>query len=253
MAFEYPKLHLYRMSGSCSLVPHMLLRHLDIPFDHTALEYGGGGAAVDGSFDAATYKRNVNATGQVPSLAVGGGAADNKPGDGIVTQNAAVVGYIAELAQQAGHPDAAGLLGGSGPGALLARARVQQWVAYATSFVHAQGFATGYAPATFTEGGDETICASVAAKGRQKIATAFARYEAELGGDGASRFAVGSGLTLVDFFVYLFWRWSRYPIFLEALPGPYSHLEAVARNVEKLPGVRKALEVEGLERVFGGE
>ncbi|TLS26422.1 hypothetical protein PpBr36_04249 [Pyricularia pennisetigena] len=241
MAIQYPKLRLYRFPGSCSLLSHMVLRHLGIPFDETVMRYaaGGGFEAADGSMDAAAYKSQVNMSGQVPALAVREAGDDN---GFVITQNIAITSYVIELAQQAGNP-AAAVLNGE-PGSLLSRIRVLQWLSYLASTVHYIGFAPGIRPDGFAD--DKSVHDNLAYKGRQQLVRAFERFEKELGSD----FAVNNALTTVDFYLYVLWRWTKMPMFDGLIPGEYPRFEGLARNVEKLPSVQETLEAEGLQRIF---
>ncbi|KAL4723597.1 hypothetical protein ACLX1H_009235 [Fusarium chlamydosporum] len=83
-----PKLTLYRTNGSCSLVPHAILRHYNIPFDAIRLKPGPDGyEAADGSFTNAEYHA-IHPRGYVPALTVD---------DETITEMPAILSYISSL------------------------------------------------------------------------------------------------------------------------------------------------------------
>ncbi|HAH11692.1 MAG TPA: glutathione S-transferase [Alphaproteobacteria bacterium] len=116
-------LTLYFAPMACSLASRIALYEADIPADYRRVtlqskEIEGGGNYYD-----------VTAKGQVPTLVLGDGTA--------LTENAAVLQYIADLAP-------AGALAPA-PGG-FARYELQSWLSYVGSEVHKQVFWTLFAP-----------------------------------------------------------------------------------------------------------
>jgi hypothetical protein len=139
-----PKLKLYRRNGASSLIPHILLQYLGLPFTAIVLEVDANNkfAAADGSFTHAEYLK-INPMGSVPALDVGGGV--------IVTELPAILTYIVGLAsssaeavagkngEEKGEKDAAGMLGVT----LLERAQVAQVCNSRSCFPHPFWSGTG--------------------------------------------------------------------------------------------------------------
>lgn len=110
----YPKLTLYRASGSCAEVPYMLLRYLAIPATSVLMKVGSDGhyAAADGSFTNAEY-RAIHPSGYVPALRIQDNGSEH-----LLTENPAVLSFIAGLTSEQ-H-----LLGDTA----IAKARVLEWL-----------------------------------------------------------------------------------------------------------------------------
>ncbi|KAF5006234.1 hypothetical protein FDECE_7394 [Fusarium decemcellulare] len=216
-----PKLTLYQANGACSLVPHAIIRHFKIPVNIVRIRFGPEGCeAADGSFTNAQY-RAIHPLGYVPALAVD---------EGVITEVAAVVNYLSSLVPEKN-------LLGVEP---LERARVAEWLAFLSGRLHGVGFGMQFRPNRFHD--DPEIFESIQAKGRKVIEESFDRIEKRLAG---RQFAVGKGLTVVDFNLYIFSRWGKeIDIDMETVYPVYSEF---ARRLEKLDGIKEAVENEGLE------
>src|SRR5690242_10564724 len=106
-----PEYTLYLSNGSCALVPHALIRHLDIPAKTVQLKAGPDGyEAADGSFTNAEY-RAIHPSGYVPTFSV-----DKE----VITEQPAILNYISSLVPNNQ------LLGSDA----LKRARVAEWLAW---------------------------------------------------------------------------------------------------------------------------
>ncbi|KAM0438714.1 hypothetical protein ACHAPT_001471 [Fusarium lateritium] len=216
-----PKLTLYRFNGSCALIPHSLLLHYNIPFTGVRLRLGPDGLeASDGSFTHAEY-RKIHHMGYVPALVVD---------DQVITELPAIVGYISSLV-----PDEK-LLGVTA----LEQARVTEWLAWLSGTVHGRAYGMLRRPGRFSN--DEASFDGIRAKGREVLGEVYARIESRLQG---KEFAVGNALTVVDFALYIFYRWA---IELEVdVPTVYPALTKHGRGLEKLEGLKKALDIEQLD------
>ena len=210
------QLILYGADGSCTLVPHMLLSELHVPFQRVKMHFGKDGLmeAVDGSLTYTEYCKKINPGGYVPALSVDGF---------IITEMPAILHYLASL-------DPERQLLGSRP---MDRFRVEEWMVWLSGTLHGTGFAGLWRPTRFVDNAEHAH-AAIIEKGRQKILGCYDRIEERVEGD----FAVGDHLTVVDCYLHNFWRWgcqlgydmTRYPRY-----------RVVARQVEQLEGAKAAI------------
>ncbi|KAF2623787.1 glutathione S-transferase [Macroventuria anomochaeta] len=220
-----PELTLYRKDGACSFVPHALLRHLAIPFKAIVMREGPDGyEAADGSLTHAEYL-NINPLGYVPVLIVDGE---------VITEMPAILTMIAHLApdQEAGRE----MLGRTP----LEKARVVEWMAWLSGSLHSLGFAAFWREYRFVEEHSECY-PPVKEKGRKVIKQCFERIDKRLKG---RNYAVGDAFTVVDFNLYLFWRWGNDIGF--NMKERFPHYGLVLQNTEKLDSIRGAVREEGL-------
>ncbi|EXL98588.1 hypothetical protein NOF04DRAFT_6140 [Fusarium oxysporum II5] len=219
-----PALTLYRANGSCSLIPHAILRHYKIPFTAVRLKFGPDGLeAADGSFSNAHY-RSVHPRGYVPALTV-----DNE----VITEMPAILSYMNSLLPKEN-------LFGIGP---IQQAKVLEWLVFLSGTLHGLGYGGWLAPGRFSD--DVTAHDKIRAKGREVIHECFRRIDDRV---KDHEFIVGSALTVVDFNVYIFARWAH-EVEID-LEKEYSHYYGHVIKVQKIEGVREAVEDEGLEFSF---
>ncbi|KAE9567943.1 hypothetical protein CGMCC3_g15938 [Colletotrichum fructicola] len=226
-----PKITLYRTNGACSLAPHSVLTHFAIPFVAVEMEptpdgingIGGRYRAVDGSLTHEEYRR-INPTGYVPCLVV-----DEK----VITEMPAVLTYIASLVPEQN------LFGRTA----VQRAKAYEWVCWLSGTLHSLGYAGVLRPERFVKG--EAAKAEVVARGQKIIDECYARIDERLAG---RKFAVGDGLTVVDFNLYIFYCWGCKAG--TEMGRLYSNYERIARMVEGLDGVTKVVHIEKQQLVF---
>ncbi|KAF9770233.1 hypothetical protein IL306_012248 [Fusarium sp. DS 682] len=219
-----PNLTLYRANGTCSLVPHAILRHYKIPFSEVLLKFGHEGVeAADGSFKNAQY-RSIHPRGYVPALAVG---------NQVITEMPAILSYISSLIPQEN-------LFGATP---FQQAKVLEWLVFLSGTLHGLGFGAWLRPGRFSD--DGTVHDGIREKGRELIHECLKRIDNGIKG---CEFIVGNILTVVDFNVYIFARWVR-ELDID-LRAEYSHYYKHVEKIEKMDGVREAVEAEGLEFAF---
>lgn len=104
---------LYFAAGACSLAPHIVLRELALPFELVRVDNRSKCTADGRDF------RSINPKGYVAALALDDGQ--------VLTEGPAILQFLADLRPQAGLAPSPG----------LARARLQEWLAYLNSEVHA--------------------------------------------------------------------------------------------------------------------
>lgn len=228
-----PAVTFYRADRTCAIVPHSILLNYDIPFtpvpmrpSSDRLSTGSRYVAVDGSLSHEDYLA-INPTGFVPALAVREGA-----GVTTITEMPAVLTYIASL-----QPELRLLGNGS-----LEEAKVAEWMAWLSGTLHSHGFGGYLREGRFVD--DEAAFPVVKRNSKKVIEKSFARIEEML---KRKEFAVGDGLTVVDFNLYPFWRWASMLGFdLERFPTYAAHM----KKIENLDGVRKALLAEASTPCF---
>ncbi|KAF5253807.1 hypothetical protein FANTH_1500 [Fusarium anthophilum] len=219
-----PKLTLYRANGSCSLIPHAILRHYKIPFTAVRLKFGPDGVeAADGSFSNAQY-RSIHPRGYVPALTV-----DNE----VITEMPAILSFICSLLPEEN-------LLGIGP---VQQAKVLEWLVFLSGTLHGLGYGAWLRPGRFS--GDVTAHDKIRIKGREVIRESFKRIDDRL---KDHQFIVGNALTVVDINIYIFARWAH-EVEID-LEKEYSHYYEHVRKIERMDGVREAVENEGLKFAF---
>lgn len=201
---------LYSKPGACSTACHISLQWSGLPFDVQVL------TAED--MRSPAYLA-INPTGAVPALV---------DGDFRLTQNAAIVGYIADLAPQAGL---------AGDGSPRQHAEAMRWLAFVNADVH-PAYLPIFAPARFSA--DESHHAALADAARQRLRGMYERADARL----AESDWLAGFRSYADPYFYITLRWaSKVGVDLSGL----DRLAAFVRRMDADPGVRAALAAEGLQ------
>lgn len=200
---------LYTLPGACSTACHITLHWSGIPFTVQVL--------TRDELKSPAFL-DVNPAGSVPALV---------DGDFQLTQNAAIVGYIADVAP------AAGLAGDGSP---RQRAEANRWLAYCNADVH-PAFHPLFGPARFIA--DETRFDAVKAAARERIRGMYERAERQLDG----REWIAGFRSYADPYLYVTLRWaSKTGVDLSG----FDHLATFVRRMEADAGVQAALKAEGL-------
>ena len=200
---------LYSSPGACSTA------------DHIALEWTGGKYEVD----VVTREQRqspaylaINPAGQVPTLV---------DGDFVLTQNTAILGYIADTWPQA-HL--------AGDGSPRQRAEANRWLAFVNSDLH-PAFKPLFGPARYI--GDERHFDAVKEHARRNVRALFERLNAQLEG---KQWLAGFR-SYADPYLYITLRWAAATgIDMTGL----DNLAAFKQRMEADPGVQAALQSEGL-------
>ncbi|KAI0975904.1 glutathione S-transferase [Xylaria arbuscula] len=224
---------LYHVNGACSLVPHIFLNLLGVPFKSVPMRFRPGDnglEAVDGSLSNAEY-RKINPAGYVPVLVVDGE---------VITEQIAVLTMIGLLAPN--KEDAAAYFGRD----LLGKVRVTEWMAWLSDTLHSQGFGAFLHPQRFVER-KEDLYPPVKAHGLETIHYSYDIIEKRL---GDRTYVVGDHLTVVDLFVYVLWGWGARLAKID-MKSNYPAYGKLVQRVEALQGVRSAVEEEGQPFHFG--
>lgn len=199
---------LYTSPGACSLADHIVLRWVDAAAD---IEVVDRVARKQPAFLA------LNPAGAVPVLVDDGW---------VLTQNAAILHYIAELHPQAG-------LAGTTP---RERAEVNRWLAFLNADVH-PAFHPLFGSTAFLE--DAAVIDRTKDAARTKLRGLFDRLDAQLDG----RDWLTGRRSLADPYLFVVLRWARATgVDLDGL----DRLQAFAVRMRSDPGVQAALQAEGL-------
>lgn len=200
---------LYSKPGACSTAVHMALEWAGPPYEVEIL-------------DAASMKAPaflaINPAGAVPALV---------DGDLVLTQNAAIMGYIADTRPQAGL---------AGDGSPRQRAEAVRWLSFVNSDLH-PAFKPIFSTARYTtdEAGHEAVKAAARAQVRTLMETADARLAGSEWLAGFRSFA--------DPYFYMTVRWAHGTgVDMSGL----DNISAFKARMEADAGVRAALSAEGL-------
>ncbi|WP_132985238.1 glutathione S-transferase family protein [Luteimonas terricola] len=201
---------LYSKPGACSTAVHIVLQWAGGPFEVEILD---GPAMKAPAFLA------INPAGAVPALI---------DGDFVLTQNAAIMGYIADT-----HPQAA--LGGDG--SPRQRAEAVRWLAFVNSDVH-PAFKPIFSPARYIGSDSQHDAVKTAARTmvRGLMETADKRLA---GNDWLAGFR-----SFADPYFYMTVRWAQGT---RVDMAGLDHVAAFKARMDADAGVQEALKAEGLE------
>lgn len=200
---------LYSKPGACSTADHIALQWTGQPYDVEL---------VDGqSMKAPTFLK-INPNGAVPALV---------DGDFVLTQNAAIMGYIADSFPQAGL---------AGDGSAQQRAEANRWLAFVNSDVH-PAFLPLFAPGKFIA--DEALFDDLRAAARKRLRGLFEQADRQL----ADKPWLAGFRSYADPYFYITLRWAQgVKVDLSGL----DHLAAYTARLEADDGVQAVLKAEGL-------
>jgi glutathione S-transferase len=200
---------LYYSPGACSLAPHIALREAGRDFELERVDLRTHRTANGADYYA------INPKGYVPALRVDG------PSSPVLTENAAILQYVADLVPHSGLAPACNTIG---------RYYLQEMLSFISGELHKQ-FSPLFSPET---------PAPTAARAHQKIGERFTYLEKLL----ADRsFILGATFTVADCYLFAVLRWcERFEIDLSRWPA----LDAYFHRVAARPAVHAALEAEGL-------
>jgi glutathione S-transferase len=201
---------LYYAPGACSLSPHIVAREAGIFLELERVDLGPTPHRTESGADF----MKINRKGYVPALRLDDGQ--------LLTEGAAIVQYLADLAPESGLAPAVGTLD---------RYRLQEWLSFIGTELHKM-----FSPWLFhPEHGDQA--ARVA---RAKIAERFAFLDAHL----AERpYLLGQSFTAADAYAFTIVGWARsMRIDLALFPHLTNYMDRIAARSK----VREAMQLEGL-------
>ncbi|RDZ27691.1 glutathione binding-like protein [Lysobacter silvisoli] len=200
---------LYAKPGACSTADHIALQWTGQPFELQVM--------TRESMKSPEFLR-INPAAAVPAV---------EDGDFVLTQNAAIMGYIADS-----YP-AAQLAGDGSP---RQRATAARWLAFVNSDLH-PAFLPLFAPARFAE--DASHHAALKQAAHKRLRALYEAADKQLEG---KQWLAGFR-SYADPYLYITLRWAQaQQIDLSGL----ENLHAFKQRMEADAGVRAALEAEGL-------
>ena len=201
---------LYFTPGTCSLADHIALEWIGKPYDAQLVSRE---ERRQPAFLA------INPAGAVPVLDVDGW---------LLTQNSAILNWLADT-----HPEAK--LGGDG--SAKSRAIVNQWLSIVNSDVHPL-FKVFFGAADYL--GDQAMIEKAHDNARATLRTQFERIDRHLAGKDY----LAGERSIVDPYLFVVLRWAKATkVDLSGL----DNLRAFYERMRKDPGVKRALDAQGLD------
>jgi len=200
---------LYSSPGACSTADHIVLQWTGGPFEVEVIPRE--------QRQSPEYLA-INPAGAVPAL---------RDGDFVLTQNAAILGYIADTWPEARL---------AGDGSARQRAEANRWLAFVNSDLH-PAFKPVFGPARYIA--DESQHDAVKAQARKNVRVLFERANAQLEG---SQWLAGFR-SYADPYLYITLRWAAAT---GVDLGGLDNLAAFKQRMDADAGVQAALKAEGL-------
>ena len=200
---------LYVSPGACSLAAHSLVHELELPIPVEVVALRTPDSPI----------HRINPLGRVPALTLDDGT--------LITENSAILPYLADLAPQRGLFAAAGS---------AERAQIQSWIGYLTSEVHVGGFRPRNRPERYSA--DASAHPGIRAQAAEQLHQALAHVERHLNG---RQWLVGERYTIADAYLGVFAGW------LPRLGERFADLANLARAREAFqarPATQRALAAE---------
>lgn len=202
---------LYYMPGACSLASHIVLEWIGKAYDTHKLSRD--------ELKGPEFLK-VNPLGAVPALV---------DGDFALTQNIAILEYLAEQAPQSK------LLG---DGSARSRADVRRWLGFINSDIH-KTFSMIFGAQRYLN--DEGPQRELAASASKQLTRLFALLDAQLGN---KPYLAGAEPSVADAYLYVVLRWAHAK---QVDLSGQDHLAAFFARMQENSGVKAALKAEGLE------
>lgn len=200
---------LYTKPGACSLSDHIVLEWIGKAFEVKVLT---GTEAKQPDY------LKINPGGAVPALVVG---------DWTLTQNAAILNYLADL-----NPDTH--LGGDGTP--KSRAETNRWLAFLNADVH-PAFHPLFGSTAFLE--DAATIEKTKDAARKKLRGLFERADQQLEG----RDWLTGARSIADPYLFVTYQWAK-TVGVDL--GGLNNLAAFDQRMASDPGVQRALRTEGM-------
>jgi glutathione S-transferase len=202
-------MRLFTRPGTCSLAPDIALREAGIPFDLVKVSRHTGKTSDGVDFT------EINSKGYVPALLLDNGE--------LLTENAALLQYIADLNPAAKLAPAAGT---------IERYRLAEWLAYINSEIH-----KSFSPLFVPDASEEM---------KQYARANLTKRVGWLAGQlGSKPYLLGEQFTVADAYLFVVLSWSSHVNFDLS---PWPNLGAFQERVAARPHTIEAMTAEGLLR-----
>jgi len=216
-------LHLHYYPSTASMVPHIVLEELGVPYQRVLVD-----RAVNAHKAPGYLKLNPN--GLIPVL-----TQDGLPGGPLLLyETAAIVLHLCDTQPEAGLAPAAGT---------VERAHFYKWLMWLTNTLQAALIVYFY-PERWVAAGNAAGAAEVKAAAEAKIAGLLDQLDAELARHGQAWF-MGADPTALDAYVFTLCRWTRNFTTLPARSRP--HLGPYLQRMLARPAVQRVLAAEQLQ------
>lgn len=202
---------LYISKGSCSLAPHIIIKHLNFP--HAIIKVD---SKTDTCEDGSDFLK-VHANGWVPVLQLTNGE--------IITEVAVILQYLAELKPESE------IFPEGNKTANFIKVQTQQWLSFISSELHK----------SFSPIFNHDINNEVKNIFRKKLLERFAFVDKKIKGE----FLQGMNFTIPDAYLFAVSRWA---IPMKVDISPFLNLTKTLDNIQALPATQLALEVEELKK-----
>jgi glutathione S-transferase len=199
---------LYYSPAACSLAAHIAAREAGVPVDLVKVDIGNH------RLDDGTDFYTVNPRGYVPALQLDDGT--------LLTEVAAIVQYLGDLAPASGVAPPAGT---------LQRVHLQEWLTYIGTELH-----KAFSPWLWHKETAESTRQAV----KQHLAVRFAELDRLL---SQQAYLLGEHFSVADAYAFAIVNWSH---FLMLSLKPYPALTAYMARVAARPQVMAAMQAEGL-------
>jgi glutathione S-transferase len=199
---------LYYLKGACSLASYISLCELGVKFETAAIDRTTKKTADGEDFN------QVNSKGYAPALRLDDGQ--------VLTENVAVLQYIADLKPEAKLAPPAGT---------LERSRLVEWLAFLNSEVH-KNVSPLFGPTTHEE---------VKSFARANLTRRLDWLESNL---GSRSYLMGEQFTVADAYLFVILGWFGH---LNIDLGKWPKLQALHQRVGARPATERAMREEGLK------
>jgi len=199
---------LYYSPAACSLAAHIAAREAGVPVELIKVDLGKH------TLDDGTDFYTVNPRGYVPALQLDDGT--------LLTEVAAIVQYLGDLAPASGVVPAAGTMD---------RVHLQEWLTFVSSELH-----KAFSPWLW----HKETAASTQQAVRERLAVRFAEMDRLL---AKQPYLLGERFSVADAYAFAIVNWSH---FLMVSLKPYPALAAYMARIAARPHVMAAMQAEGL-------
>ena len=202
---------LYFAKGACSLSPHIVLRELGLDFELESVDLKSKQTASGKNF------YDINPLGYVPALQL-------DTGD-ILTEGPAITQFLAD------HFGKGNLAPENGT---LERTRLQSWLNFISTEIHK----------SFSPLFNKSVSAEAKQLATDHLKKRFAYVDSHL---AHHEFLVTQSFTVADAYLFTVITWTK---FVNFEVSSYPHLMSYFSRLLGRPGIRSALDAEGLSKFF---